>query len=179
MADGKGIREPGGTVRRTMDGSSMTRRRFAVWGTAVSGGVVSLALGIPIVGFLLSPLFRRTDRAAERLVGYVGDIPEGQPVKYEVLFPQNAWPVPEEAHAVYVVRQGSTFRVFSNICTHMQCPVRFQKDINQFLCPCHGGLYDLNGLNVGGPPPKPLPQYASRIDARGNLFVSDRLSEHI
>jgi menaquinol-cytochrome c reductase iron-sulfur subunit len=162
-----------------MEAGTMTRRRFAVWGTTISGAAVSLLLGIPIIGFLASPLVRRRDAGTEKLVGYVGDIPEGRPVRYEVFFPQDAWAVPEQAHTVYVVRHGSDYDVFSNTCTHMQCPVRFQQDLNQFLCPCHGGLYDLRGKNVGGPPPQPLPKYTSRIDARGNLYVSDRLDEQI
>jgi len=179
VAEGKKIHEPGGVVRRTMDASTMSRRRFAVWGTTVSGALVSLLLGVPILGYLASPLLRRSERDVERMVGYVGDIPEGQPARYEVLFPQNAWPVPEQAHTVYVVRHGGQFDVFSNTCTHMQCPVRFQKDLNQFLCPCHGGLYDLSGKNVGGPPPLPLPRYISRIDERGVLYVINRLNEQI
>ncbi|MDQ6748082.1 MAG: ubiquinol-cytochrome c reductase iron-sulfur subunit [Candidatus Dormibacteraeota bacterium] len=159
--------------------AGITRRRFAVLGTTVSGALVSLTLGIPIVGYLASPLFARRDPLVERLVGPVRNLPEGQPVRFVVLFPQNAWPVNEEEHTVFVVRHGDQYEVFANTCTHMQCPVRFQKDLNQFLCPCHGGLYDLHGQNVGGPPPKPLPRYTHRIDALGDLYIKNQLDEEI
>ncbi|MEA2683988.1 MAG: menaquinol-cytochrome c reductase iron-sulfur subunit [Chloroflexota bacterium] len=157
----------------------MTRRRFAVWGTAVSGALVSLTLGIPIVGFLLSPLFQRREKDVERRLGFVGDMPEGQPVRYEISLPQNAWPVPDQAHTVFVVRTGSNYEVLSNTCTHMQCPVRFQKDINQFLCPCHGGLYDIHGNNLGGPPPRPLAKFTSRVDADGVLYIRSSLGTQL
>ena len=47
------------------------------------------------------------------------------------------------------------FRAFSAICTHAGCAV----DISggQFVCPCHGGTYDISSGEVtGGPPPQPL-----------------------
>jgi Rieske Fe-S protein len=86
--------------------------------------------------------------------------------------------VPDVPAAVYVVRFADGYRVFSNICSHMQCPVRWETALRQFLCPCHGGLYDIRGRNTGGPPPKPLPEYVHRIDA-GRLYVSNELTESI
>jgi menaquinol-cytochrome c reductase iron-sulfur subunit len=156
----------------------LTRRRFAIVGTQVVAGVVTVALGVPIVGFLLSPLFRR-QTVVEREVGYVGDISGADPQKFIITFPQNAWPVPDVSVAVFVVRVGAGFKVLSNVCSHMQCPVRWAHDLNQFLCPCHGGLYDRTGLNIGGPPPKPLPEYVHRVDSNGVLYVQNRFTEQI
>lgn len=178
MPDNQSL-EPGGLVRRPMARGGMTRRRFAVWGTTISGALVGLTLGIPIIGYLVSPIFARKDPLAEKRIGPILDIPDGQPQRFVVRFPQNAWLTTEEDHTVYVVRHGDQFDVFANTCTHMQCPVRFQKDLNQFLCPCHGGLYDLHGTNVGGPPPKPLPRYTHRIDGQGVLYVKNELDEQI
>ncbi len=161
---------------------ALSRRQFAAAGTRFVGLAVGVLLGVPIVGFLLSPLFR-TRQLVWRQVGPVATVKAGEPAKFEVSFPnENALPAPELRFAVYVVRFGpapSDVRVFSNICTHMQCPVRWEAGLNLFLCPCHGGLYDLAGRNVGGPPPKPLPQWEHRIDDRGTLFVRNRLSENI
>jgi menaquinol-cytochrome c reductase iron-sulfur subunit len=61
----------------------------------------------------------------------------------------------------------------------MQCDVHWEEEMQLFLCPCHGGLYNRWGLNVGGPPPKPLPEYRHRIDADGVLYVRDQLLEEI
>src|ERR1039458_1550904 len=55
---------------------------------------------------------------------------------------------------VFVVRQGNTFRCLSAICTHLGCTVnRIGKG---YHCPCHGSVFDDQGLVKGGPAPKPL-----------------------
>ena len=159
------------------DPRRLSRRQFGLLGTQVSGAVVAVLLGIPIVGFLISPLFRQ-QQVVWRKVGDIAGVPDGEPTKFEVAFPQDVWTTAEENLAVYVVKAGNNTKVFSNVCTHMQCPVRWEVALRQFLCPCHGGLYDINGLNVGGPPPKPLPQYVHRIDGT-TLFVENRFTEEI
>ena len=155
----------------------LSRRQFDILGTQVAGAIVALLLGIPIIGFLLSPLFRQ-QQAVWRKVGDISGVPNGEPTKFEVAFPQDAWTSAENKLAVYVVKNGENTKVFSTVCTHMQCPVRWATTLRQFLCPCHGGLYDMNGSNVGGPPPKPLPQYVHRIDGT-TLFVQNRFTEEI
>lgn len=159
------------------DPRRLSRRQFGVLGTQVSGAVIAVLLGIPIVGFLISPLFRQ-QQAVWRKVGDIAGVPDGEPTKFEVAFPQDVWTTAEENLAVYVVKAGNDTKVFSNVCTHMQCPVRWQADLGQFLCPCHGGLYDITGKNVGGPPPKPLPQYVHRIDGT-TLFIQNSFTESL
>jgi menaquinol-cytochrome c reductase iron-sulfur subunit len=155
-----------------------TRRRFLVIGTFAAGGVVSAALLVPIGGFLLSPLFRPADPLVERRVGDVGDLPDREPRRFVVSFPEGAWSTRELPRTVWVVRLGDRMKVLSNVCTHMQCAVRYEPGLRQFLCPCHGGLYDLDGTNVGGPPPRPLPEFEHRFDG-GVLYVRNRLTESI
>lgn len=48
---------------------------------------------------------------------------------------------------------------FSAVCTHLGCIVQYRPDIKEIWCACHGGHYNLNGINVGGPPPRPLTPY--------------------
>ena len=174
---GPGNPPEGGSPRQVM-----TRRRFAIVGTQVVGAGVTVILGVPIVGFLLSPLFR-SKALVWRRAGNLYEVPVGTPTKLEVDFPpHSAWGGVEERYAVYVYRYGDQLnevRVFSNICTHMECPVRWEPSLGLFLCPCHGGLYDLTGLNVGGPPPKPLPQWVHEIRSDGTIFVRNQLNEFI
>lgn len=159
------------------DPRRLSRRQFAVLGTQVAGALVGVLLGIPIIGFLLSPLFRQQP-VVWRKVGDISGVPDAEPTKFEVAFPLDAWTDTEANLAVYVVKNNGSYKIFSNVCTHMQCPVRWESALHQFLCPCHGGLYDINGGNVGGPPPKPLPQYVHRLDGT-TLFVQNRFTEEI
>jgi Rieske Fe-S protein len=159
----------------------VSRRRFMLLGTQLSGAVVAAMLGIPIVGWALRPLFDQR-RTVWRRLGRIGDIPIEVPVTMQVSFPPQpqSWSSAEETWVVFVVRyRDGSLRTFSNICTHMQCPVRWQRTISQFLCPCHGGLYDIAGRNVGGPPPKPLPQWIHRIDPDGTVWIQNQVDEDL
>lgn len=63
--------------------------------------------------------------------------------------------------------------VMSSSCAHLGCPVRWLVREGQglFLCPCHGGLYDINGWYVGGPPPRGLYNYTYQVRENGRLYV--------
>lgn len=50
-------------------------------------------------------------------------------------------------------------------CTHSGCPLALKN--NKILCGCHGGVFDLAGRPVSGPPKKPL--------TRVPLWVQDNL----
>lgn len=54
---------------------------------------------------------------------------------------------------------GAGFVAFSAICTHAGCTVQYDQANSQFVCPCHGGVYDARtGEVLQGPPPAPLPK---------------------
>jgi Rieske Fe-S protein len=65
--------------------------------------------------------------------------------------------------------------VLSNSCAHLGCPVRWLTNAEghgEFLCPCHGGIYDINGNWVGGPPPRGMYRYTQvKIEEDGMLYV--------
>lgn len=56
-------------------------------------------------------------------------------------------------------------RAFSAICTHLECTVQYRPDLIEIWCACHNGHYDLNGKNISGPPPRPLPPYVVSVRA--------------
>jgi Rieske Fe-S protein len=64
-------------------------------------------------------------------------------------------------------------RAFSATCTHLDCTVQYSPQVQQISCACHNGRFDLNGVNVAGPPPRPLEQYAVNI-AGDDVVVSKR-----
>lgn len=66
---------------------------------------------------------------------------------------------------------GETFVAFNATCTHAGCPVQFDSSRLQFVCPCHGGVYDARtGRVLQGPPPAPLQALAVHVVA-GQLRV--------
>ena len=69
----------------------------------------------------------------------------------------------------------NSINVLSNSCAHLGCPVRWLVNTEghgEFLCPCHGGIYDINGNWVGGPPPRGMYRYTRvKIEEDGKLYV--------
>lgn len=64
------------------------------------------------------------------------------------------------------------YRALSATCTHLDCTVQYRGDLHEIWCACHNGLYDLNGRNLSGPPPRPLEAYD--VHVRGDEIVVNR-----
>lgn len=59
---------------------------------------------------------------------------------------------------------NNTFNALSSICTHQGCQVSgYDSGSSQFICPCHGSRFDINGNVVSGPAPSPLSKYPIQI----------------
>jgi cytochrome b6-f complex iron-sulfur subunit len=50
-------------------------------------------------------------------------------------------------------------RALNAVCTHVQCTVEYRPVQGDIFCNCHNGVYDVNGRNISGPPPRPLEVY--------------------
>ena len=59
--------------------------------------------------------------------------------------------------------RDTRFIAISSRCAHLGCPVRWVDAAERFICPCHGGVYDLLGRPVGGPPVRPLDRFYTRV----------------
>jgi menaquinol-cytochrome c reductase iron-sulfur subunit len=153
----------------------ISRRRFLIRLTNAGAGIITVMLSLPAIGFVLSPLFQKRQASWLR-VGDIDTVPIGLPTPFIVAMPIGEGPpTPPVDRVVYVVKMtDTTLRVLSNTCTHMQCNVHWDPGLGQFLCPCHGGLYDISGNNIGGPPPSPLPEWLHRtvVDpSTGHTFL--------
>jgi nitrite reductase/ring-hydroxylating ferredoxin subunit len=71
----------------------------------------------------------------------------------------------------------SKLNVLSNSCAHLGCPVRWFPEKKLYLCPCHGGLYDINGGWVGGPPPRGMYRYTeAEVRENGKLYIKHKFN---
>jgi Rieske Fe-S protein len=71
-----------------------------------------------------------------------------------------------------IMNADGTYRALSATCTHLGCTVQYRGDLRQIWCACHNGIYDLNGRNVSGPPPRPLAEFD--VHSRGDEIVVSR-----
>jgi len=136
------------------------RRAFLTRVTLGLSGAIAALVGIPIVGYLIAPLFR-TPPVDFVEVGKVADFAVGQTKLVSVRDPSPlAWAGQTADTALWVRRRQDSgplmFQVFNVNCTHLGCPVNWQASAEIFLCPCHGGVYYADGTVAGGPPPRPL-----------------------
>jgi Rieske Fe-S protein len=53
---------------------------------------------------------------------------------------------------------------FVAVCTHLDCTVMYLADQRKFFCPCHDGWYNEDGVNIAGPPPRPLRRLVVAIE---------------
>ncbi len=90
-----------------------------------------------------------------------GELPEGVRVRRD-------W----NGRPVELVREGDTITARSLLCTHQGCEVRWMADEEVYVCPCHDGRFDHEGLPLYGPPRRPLRKIAvTRRD--GLAFLED------
>jgi cytochrome b6-f complex iron-sulfur subunit len=58
--------------------------------------------------------------------------------------------------AVLVRKQDGGLVALSAVCPHLGCIVLWEKDKQDFLCPCHAGYFTPDGDVISGPPPRAL-----------------------
>jgi len=74
----------------------------------------------------------------------------------------------------FVINNGRELFALSPTCSHLGCLVNWNRPKNRFLCPCHGGQYDMNGQVIQGPPPAPLSRLPMRIED-GKAYIGLRV----
>lgn len=123
------------------------RRRFL--GVLIGGIAAAVAAAVvwPLYRYLAPPA---GSGERETVVIPEADLGEGQAKFFQYA----------GSSAVLVRKQGGQVAAFSAVCTHLGCIVKWEKEKQEFLCPCHGGRFSAEGAVIAGPPPKPL----SRLD---------------
>jgi Rieske Fe-S protein len=139
------------------------KRRHLV-NTLLSSGIAATAASIfyPIVRFIIPP---ETAESAvmSASVGRVDDV---------ALNSGTIFKFGTEPGLVVRTAEGQ-LRAFSARCTHLNCTVQYDPAEKLIVCACHNGQFDLNGKNVAGPPPKPLPVF--NVNVRGEEIVVSRI----
>lgn len=154
------------------DNKDLSRRDFIKATTGIVGGLISVVLGLPIIGYLIAPALRKDDAAAWVDLGALENYPLNKPALFQFTRTKvNGWERTGMSYGVFVVRQAETqVRVFSNICTHLGCHVNWHPDLQHYVSPCHDGHFDILGKNISGPPPRPLDEFKTKIES-GSLYI--------
>jgi Rieske Fe-S protein len=142
-----------------MDTPANARRGFV--NALLGGGIGAMMVSVlyPVLRYLIPPK-------------------SGEPTTSSVTLPWK--PTEIRANSGRIFRFGSQpgilvrtpageLRAFGAVCTHLNCTVQYRDEKQDIWCACHNGVYDLNGKNVSGPPPRPLEAY--RTFVKGEQIV--------
>lgn len=140
----------------------LSRRQFSKWLVGGIGAFMASAMGIPIVGTLASAAFGKHEVATIDL-GNLKDYPVGTPTVAQFTITQtDGWQRSIASRSVWIIRHSENendVTVFNGHCTHLGCAFNWDDsgdEANQFVCPCHNGIFAADGSVVSGPPPRPL-----------------------
>ena len=137
----------------------VTRKRFIDWLIGTSAGGLLVSVLYPVSRYLIPP-----------------EVPE--PTVNSVIVPSAADELAPNSGRIFrfgnrpgilVKTPNGELRAFSARCTHLDCTVQYRDDLSRIWCACHNGHFDLNGTNIAGPPPEPLPRFA--VNQRGTQVV--------
>lgn len=156
-----------------MDTKNKVSRRDAMkMAISTIGGIISAALGIPAIAYIIGPATKNKEATNWIRVGSLSRIETGKPELFKINVDQTTgWIQDEKEIAFYILTEnGRDYLAMSNICTHLGCRARWIPDKEKFFCPCHNGVFDKHGFVVSGPPPRPLDVFETKIE-NGELSV--------
>jgi menaquinol-cytochrome c reductase iron-sulfur subunit len=165
------------------EGETVTRRRFMTGTAHTAGGIAAAAFTLPALGFAVGPIFKKAPHSWQT-VGTADLFSEDNYVPVVVTLTPG---IGEAGTSTAYVRKfnptidtdapdrDSKYIAISSRCAHLGCPVRWVDAAERFICPCHGGVYDLLGRRVGGPPVRPLDRFYTRVEGE-SVQIGPRFS---
>lgn len=151
---------------------SMTRREWLATLVKALATLLALVYAVPALVMLAVPAFRKQKPPWVK-VGSVNEFASGEPKAVTLSFQRrDGWIIRTVRSTVYVVaKSDGSLKVFSNICTHASCAVRWERERSAFYCPCHAAYFDADGKVMQGPPPRPLSEFPHKVEG-GVLYVN-------
>lgn len=165
-------------MRQPANGNSVSRRNFLKYGIYGIGGIIFAAVAGPLVRYFFSPAFGSAGAGDWIVIASKSDIPISRPtlIQYEDR-KNDSWVVTTESKSAWIVTlDGQNFTVYDPHCTHLGCPYNWVdtggSNEGHFDCPCHGGVFSIDGAVIAGPPGRPLDRILSQVDG-DSIMVKD------
>jgi cytochrome b6-f complex iron-sulfur subunit len=129
----------------------VTRRSFLKYAGLAVGALAAVELGG--IGFAyLQPRVAEGDFGSVITAGAVDDFPPGTVTQII-------------NGRFYLTRlDDGGFLALYQRCTHLGCTVPWNRDEQQFVCPCHSSRIDDTGTVLNPPAPRPLDRFAVTIE---------------
>ena len=144
--------------------AQVTRREFCNF-----LGLTSAALFVGAAGFAGKAAFdaRRTPQFPSSRIAGAETLAPGSSLNF-------SYPTAKDS-AILVRTLDGELHAFGQKCTHLSCPVYFERARQRLECPCHDGAFDAKTGNVlYGPPPRPLDPIKLEVRADGEVWAVGR-----
>jgi Rieske Fe-S protein len=139
-----------------------SRRRWITYLLGTSLGAAFVSFLYPVLRYLVPPVSSEPSLSEIELDVKASDIPNN-----------SGRIVPFAGKPVILFRTATgELKALTATCTHLACTVQYRTDRNDIWCACHNGVYDANGTNISGPPPRPLTKL--EVAVRGEKVVVRR-----
>jgi menaquinol-cytochrome c reductase iron-sulfur subunit len=152
----------------------LSRNDFVKATIGVLGTIMGAVVGLPVIGYVISPALKRQESEAWIPAGPLENYPTGVPTLFSFTRTKvNGWERTVNSYGVYVLRKSEAendILALSNVCTHLSCRVTWDEGRQEYVCPCHDAQFTIDGEVATGPPPRPLDQYEIKIE-EGNLSI--------
>ncbi len=155
----------------------MSRRKFLK--TAVLSGCTALITGVPLATYAIFPSL---EQEPGKWIDF-GSVENLKPDSFNMLsyefMVKDGWLTLPQSGFVWARadpgqktghRKELQIKIYSSTCSHLACNVIWNQESREFICPCHSGRFDEQGMPVAGPPARPLSVLEHKI-ADGNLQV--------
>jgi len=120
-------------------------------------GLIGSALGLTAFGTMAYPLIRYLAPPKPKLQKgrqsfSKTDIGDAKEIVYQ------------QTPTIIINRPGKGYIALARVCTHLGCLIEYDRDKKRLVCPCHAGMFDLEGRVISGPPPEPLLTFPLRVE---------------
>jgi Rieske Fe-S protein len=129
------------------------RRSFLHWAVHGLSAVFAAVLGVPALAYLIDGRNRSSGVGQFKRVARLGELVVDKPRVFTVRETRrDAWTLhPNEVVGrVFLVRRpGDRVDAYTTICPHLGCSINYTGgDAQPFLCPCHGGCWNIHGHRI-------------------------------
>ena len=157
----------GAAGQSNLEVEPVSRRSFLGVLLGFGAVVVGAALSVPLLRFALHPLLTTTTKTDWSDIGKIEEFASLKaPMKKLITVDQrDGWRKIVSEKAIYVLpAKDGVLRVLSPICPHLGCSIPWIEAKQQFVCPCHTAIFNLDGTRVSGPSPRAMDDLESKVE---------------
>ncbi len=169
LSDERDVREAASSHQRDFpyerdEEAQVTRREFCNF-----LAITSTALFISAGGFGIKAIYdsQLTETLPQLNIEDASNLMLGESLNFR-------YPTEKDSAILVRSKQGEYF-AYGQKCTHLACPVYFEKENQRLECPCHEAGFDIKtGSVLYGPPPRPLDKIALEVKENGEVWAIGR-----